>query len=106
MSASLGYLLGESDMHTALGAGESMKFEGVQSRLVYLALFPLFLVTEGGRRLSGHLRHDEDDDETPPVRGAWFADVRRQTSIATSYALMARSMLQSSERRRRPERLS
>jgi hypothetical protein len=36
----------------------------------------------------------------------WFAEARRQTSIATSYALMARSMLQSSERRRRPERLS
>jgi hypothetical protein len=92
-------------MHTAVNAGESMKFEGVQSRLVFMALFPLFLVSEGGRRLSGHLRHDEDD-EAPPIRGAWLADVRRQTSIATSYAMMARSMLQSSERRRRPERLS
>jgi hypothetical protein len=39
-------------------------------------------------------------------RGAWFSDARSQASIATSYALMARSMLKSSERRNRPERLS
>ena len=92
-------------MATALSVGQSAKPEDVQTRLVYLALFPFFLVSEGGRRLGGHLRSDEDE-EAPPIRGAWFADVKRQTSIATSYAMMARSMLQLSERRRRPERLS
>ncbi len=92
-------------MQTALSFGGHAKFEGVQSRLVYLALLPFFLVSEGGRRLGGRLMSDQDD-ETPPERGPWLADARRQTSIATSYAMMARSMLQSSERRRRPERLS
>ena len=94
----------ESHMHTAMTATGGNWFEGVQSRLVYCTLLPLFLVTEGGRRLGGRLRADEDE-EAPPARG-WVADALRQTSIATSYALMARSMLQSSERRRRPERLS
>ena len=44
-------------------------------------------------------------DEASGAR-TWFAEAQSQASIATSYALMARSMLQSSERRRRPERLS
>lgn len=94
----------ETPMHTALHASGASWLEGVQSRIVYSMLLPLFIVTEGGRRLGGRLR-ETDDDEAPPQRG-WFADALRQTSIATSYALMARSMLQSSERRRRPERLS
>ncbi len=93
-----------SHMHTAMSATGAGWFEGVQSRLVYSMLLPLFLVTEGGRRLGGRLRAD-DEDEVLPSRG-WVADALHQTSIATSYALMARSMLQSSERRRRPERLS
>jgi hypothetical protein len=91
-------------MHTALSATGGTWFDGVQSRIVYGMLLPLFLVAEGGRRLSERLRADEEE-ETSPSRG-WLADAQRQTSIATSYALMARSMLQSSERRRRPERLS
>ena len=96
--------LRESHMHTALSASDGTWFEGVQSRIVYCTLLPLFLVAEGGRRLSERLRSD-DEEEAAPSRG-WLADAQRQTSIATSYALMARSMLQSSERRRRPERLS
>ena len=94
----------ESPMQTAINANGGNWIEGVQSRIVYGMLLPLFLVTEGGRRLGGRLKADDEDD-APPARG-WFADALRQASIATSYALMARSMLQSSERRRRPERLS
>ena len=74
------------------------RLEGWRSRLVYGALLPMFVVAEGGKRLLA-----ERDENAPRD---WFAQARRQTSIATSYALMARSMLQSSERRRRPERLS
>ncbi len=92
-------------MQTALSFSGHAKIEDLQSRLVYFALFPFFLVSEGGRRLGGRMTSDEDDD-APASRGPWLADARRQTSIATSYAMMARSMLQSSERRRRPERLS
>ncbi len=94
----------ESHMHTAMSATSGTWLEGVQSRIVYSMLLPLFLVAEGGRRIGERLRAD-DEEEALPSRG-WFADAQRQTSIATSYALMARSMFQSSERRRRPERLS
>ena len=91
-------------MHTAMSVTGGTSLDGVQSRVVYGMLLPLFLVAEGARRLTERLRSD-DESEALPSRG-WFADALRQTSIATSYALMARSMLQSSERRRRPERLS
>lgn len=88
----------EAPMQATLHISSSARIEGFQSRLVYCALLPMFLVAEGGRRLLA-----ERSDEAPHD---WYAEARRQTSIATSYALMARSMLQSSERRRRPERLS
>ena len=85
-------------MHAVMPMSAAPRIEGLQSRLVYCALLPMFVVAEGGRRLLA-----ERDEDAPRD---WFAEARRQTSIATSYALMARSMLQSSERRRRPERLS
>lgn len=88
----------EVPMQATLNYAGSARIEGLQSRMVYCALLPMFVVAEGGRRLLGERDEASARD--------WFAEARRQTSIATSYALMARSMLQSSERRRRPERLS
>jgi hypothetical protein len=88
----------ETPMQATLNIAGVPRFEGLQSRMVYCALLPMFVVAEGGRRLLG------ERDETAPRD--WFAEARQQTSVATSYASMARSMLQSSERRRRPERLS
>ena len=88
----------EPTMQATMNLAAPARIEGLQSRMVYCALLPMFVVAEGGRRLLA------ERDETAPRD--WFAEARRQTSIATSYALMARSMLQSSERRRRPERLS
>jgi len=73
-------------------------------RMVYGVLLPLFVVGEGIQRAVS--RFAVDDDEPAPSRGAWFSDARSHASLATSYALMARSMLKSSERRNRPERLS
>ena len=63
-----------------------------------------FSLAEGARRILAHLK--SNDPGQAAMRRDWIDEARSQTCVATSYALMARSMLQSSERRRRPERLS
>jgi hypothetical protein len=61
-----------------------------EGRLLYFALFPFFLLLEGIRRALGGLQHDA----SPLTQRAWFAEASSQASIATSYALLAKSMLQ------------
>jgi hypothetical protein len=78
--------------------------QDLQWRLIYAFLLPLFLISEGVTRFFASLIADEIDPAPP--RGPWAAEARSQASIATSCALMAKSMLQSSERRSRTERLS
>ena len=78
--------------------------DGIQSHLFFGAVYPLFIAAEGASRVFARMAASE---EGPAKRQRpLFAQARANASIATSYALMARSMLQSSERRRRPERLS
>ena len=73
--------------------------------LTYGLFLPLFEWAR--RRRRGCWRAYADDSGEPtPARGAWAAEARSQASIATSCALMAKSMLQTSERRNRLERLS
>jgi len=78
---------------------------GVGHALVYGALFPIFLASEGLRRVRARAA---DDERNEPSAGqtAWLAEARSGAKIATSYVLMARSMLQTSERRPRPVRPS
>lgn len=90
-------------MKTLSMVGSGDRPEGFQFRFVYYALLPLLLAAEGIRRLVLRLAASEEE---APARGAWFLDASSQAYIATSYTLMARSMLQSSERRCRPARLS
>ena len=78
--------------------------EGLQRRVTYGLFLPLFVISEGVSRLYAH--YAADKSEPAPTRGSWTAAARSQASIATSCALMAKSMLQSSERRNRPARLS
>jgi hypothetical protein len=78
--------------------------QDLQWRLIYALFLPLFVISEGGARL--YARYVADDGEPAPARGSWTVEARSQASIATSCALMAKSMLQSSERRNRAERLS
>jgi len=78
--------------------------QDLQWRLIYSLFLPLFAVSEGVSRL--YARYAADEFEPAPARGSWTAEARSQASIATSCALMAKSMLQSSERRNRAERLS
>jgi hypothetical protein len=74
-----------------------------EGQLLYCTLLPVFLAAEGAHRIRAHLK---SNDRGQTIRRTWIDEARSQTSVATSYALMAASMLQSSERRRRPERLS
>jgi hypothetical protein len=78
--------------------------QDLQWRLIYALFLPLFVLSEGLSRLFA--RPIDDECEPAPMRGSWSAEARSQASIATSCALMAKSMLQSSERRNRAERLS
>jgi len=91
-------------MQVAANPVHAIRQEALQWRVVYGMLLPIFVLGEGIQRVLSHLTDEED--EPAPSRGAWFSDARSHASIATSYALMARSMLKSSERRNRPERLS
>jgi hypothetical protein len=75
-----------------------------EGQLLYSALLPLFLAAEGVRRVRAHLRNNDQDRTS--IRRNWVEEARSQTCVAMSYALMARSMLQSSERRCRAERPS
>ncbi|MBB4196805.1 hypothetical protein GGD83_000582 [Rhodoblastus sphagnicola] len=47
-----------------------------------------------------------DSQHAPDQGRSWLAEARSQASIATSYALMAKTMLQSSRRDNRQERQS
>jgi hypothetical protein len=76
----------------------------LQWRITYGLFLPLCAIAEGVSRVYNHYAADEG--EPSPARGTWAAESRSQASIATSCALMAKSMLQSSERRNRAERLS
>ena len=75
-----------------------------EGQLLYCALLPLFLAAEGARRILALLKSNEQDRTS--IRRNWIDEARSQTCVAMSCALMARSMLQSSERRYRAERPS
>ena len=70
--------------------------------LIYSFLLPPFVVVLVAQRLFSGSRRDV----SAVCRPSLWAEAQSQASIATSYALWARSMLHSSERRPRPERLS
>jgi hypothetical protein len=91
-------------MAVALTKSSGLPLGHLRSTFVYGALLPLFMLSEGVERLGARLQ--AQDEETTPTRETWFERARSQASIATSYALTARRLLQLSERRARPERLS
>ena len=88
-------------MDTAIKADHVQRHEGSEGRILSYALLPLMVLAEGAHRVIAGVNHENG----APTR-TWFAEARSQASIVTSYALMARSMLQSSERRPRAARLS
>jgi hypothetical protein len=58
-------------------------------RILWCALVPLFAIAEGTHRVMTGLR----GDGTAAGRRDWLTEARTQASIATSYVLMARSLL-------------
>ncbi len=88
-------------MEIAMKAAPVQRHDGPEGRILRYALLPLLVMAEGAHRVVAGIKHE---DGAPPR--TWFAEARSQASIVTSYALMARSMLQSSERRPRAARLS
>jgi hypothetical protein len=77
---------------------------GLKSHLIFGAVYPLFIAAEGlSRAFARFIAGDEEGADAPrPL----LAQARANACIATSYALMARTMLQSSVRNNRSERLS
>ena len=76
----------EPEMKTA----SPQSLRRMDGRLLYFALLPFFFLYEGVRRAGGGVKHDT----TPLTPRAWFGEAKSQASIATSYALLALSMLQ------------
>lgn len=71
---------------------------------IYAIFLTLFAIAEATSRI--YARYVVPNSEPHPARGSLATEAHSQATIATSCALMAKSMLQSSERRSRPERLS
>jgi len=89
-------------MSVAVSTKLPLRQEGTHERVVYCVLLPLFVLVLGAQRLlSGTTR-----DVAGVSRRSLWAEAKSQASIATSYALWTRSLLHSSERKARPERLS
>ena len=82
----------------------SSRDDGVASHLFFGAIYPLCIAAEGLTRMLARLA--TNDDALEDTHRSLLAQARANASIATSYALMARTMLQSSGRKNRPERLS
>jgi hypothetical protein len=76
-------------MEMKMKTASPQSFRRMDGRLLYFALLPFFFLSEGARRAVGGLKHN------PPLAPrAWFSEAKSQASIATSYALLALSMLQ------------
>ena len=58
-------------------------------RIVWCALVPLFAIAEGTHRVMAGLRREE----AALGQRDWLTEAKTQASIATSYVLMARSLL-------------
>ena len=77
---------------------------GLVGRLVYGALLPMCVATEGLRRLASRMSSEAEDARPAPP--SWFAEACCGAKIAASYVQLARHELKSSERRPRPVRPS
>jgi hypothetical protein len=77
-------------MEMELRTSHSETLRRTEGNFLYFALLPFFLLFEGIRRALGGLKHNA----APLTQRAWFAEASSQASIATSYALLAKSMLQ------------
>jgi hypothetical protein len=78
-------------MNTSIRSDFPTRKEGIQGRLLFGAIFPLLFAAEGLSRAYAHIAAGEAGQDN--VQRSLFAEARANTSIATSYLLMARAML-------------
>ncbi len=70
-------------------ADHSGRDRPADGRLLWCALVALFALVEGAHHvITGHFR-----DAAASGQRGWLTEAKTQASIATSYALMARSLL-------------
>ena len=91
-------------MKLAIHPVSAISQEDLPWRMFYGLLLVLMVIFGGLKALS--TRFLAETEEARPTSHSWLAEARSQASIATSYALMAKSVLQSSERDIRRERRS
>jgi hypothetical protein len=89
-------------MQRAMTIGAEERGEQMKFYLLFGAAYPLFLAAEATKRALAH-RTSEAKPESPR---SLFAEARETTSIAISFALMARTTLHTFARPSRTERLS
>ena len=76
-------------MHNRIHADQAGRDHPTGGLILWCALVPLFAIAEGTHRVMTGLRRDE----AAPGQRDWLTEAKTQASIATSYVLMARSLL-------------
>ena len=76
-------------MHDRVHTDHAWRDLPTDGRILWCALVPLFALAEGTHRVIAGLKHEEAESG----RRGWLTEAKTHASIATSYALMARSLL-------------
>ncbi|RBP02895.1 hypothetical protein DFR50_14836 [Roseiarcus fermentans] len=76
-------------MHKPIHADQAGLHHPADGRLLWCALVPLFAIAEGTHRVMTGLRRSG----AATGQRDWLTEAKTQASIATSYVLMARSLL-------------
>ncbi len=76
-------------MPNRIPADHGVREHPAEGRLLWCALVPLFALAEGAHRMVAGFKHDGPE----AGRRDWLTEAKTQASIATSYVLMARSLL-------------
>jgi hypothetical protein len=76
-------------MHNRIRTDQTGREPPTEGRLLWCALVPLFALVEGSHRVMAGLRRDR----AAMGQRDWLTEAKTQASIATSYALMARSLM-------------
>lgn len=76
-------------MHNQIRTDQAGRDHPAGARLLWCALVPLFALVEGLHRVLAGLRRDR----AALGQRDWLTEAKTQASIATSYALMARSLM-------------
>jgi len=90
-------------MNLAVHSSSPLRGDQIRFHLLFGATYPLFCLAGVAQRLAVRLTAEEG--ARPGAQRSVFAEARDNASIAISYALMARTTLQTFARHNRTERL-